>query len=154
MKHRALWTGDGGLQWLTHVSDLLGDIERGWSLQIEEQLSGGTEALVFLVSRAGEPAVLKLGIPNSIKAEALTLQHADGHGYAKLLVYDESRDAMLLERLGNNLADSQHSIRQQIVIICETLHAAWRIPVDHRGSQPVRKKRGRKRLSLNRNGVY
>ena len=69
---------------------------------------------------------MKVGVPSNLDREARTLQLANGAGYANLFAFDESRGAMLLERLDEKLADGDHSIRQQIEIVCETLKSAWR----------------------------
>jgi len=126
MSHRARSAGESGVRWLTNLAELLGEIEKRWRLQVTDQMSGGTEALVFAVTQVGRPAVLKMAVPGSLFREARTLQLADGIGYAKMLEYDGARDAMLLERLGGRLADSGFSIQKQIEIICRTLKSAWR----------------------------
>lgn len=126
--------GGSGERWLAGLDELVAGVERDWQLRVGAQLSGGTEALVFGVARAdGHPAVLKVGVPGSLDAEALALQLADGVGYVRMLAFDESRSAMLLERLGEKLVDSGFPIREQIEIICRTLKSAWRQVDDRSG---------------------
>ncbi len=132
LQHRARALGDEGERWLANVGDLVNGIAGNWQLSIEAQISGGTEALVFAVARAGERAVLKIGLPRSLGNEAYALQLANGLGYARLLAFDAGRDAMLLERLGERLADSGFALQRQIEIICATLQRAWRA-VEHTG---------------------
>jgi streptomycin 6-kinase len=126
MQHRADLLGSTGRVWRSAVMQTLRDIAARWQLQIERQLSGGTEALVFLVSRSGQPAVLKIGLPGSMEREALTLRLAAGQGYADLLEWDAASQAILLEHLGGMLVDSGLSVRDQIGIVCTTLRTAWR----------------------------
>ena len=110
MSHRARSAGESGELWLINLAELLGEIEERWRLQVTAQMSGGTEALVFSVTQVHRPAVLKIGVPGSLFREARTLQLADGICYVKMLEYDVARDAMLLERLGSRLVDSDLSI--------------------------------------------
>ena len=106
LRHRATLLGASGERWLANLDGLLREIEKEWQLEIEAQLTGGTEALVFCATQAGgDPAVLKVGLPPSLVREARTLELAGGVGYASLLAFDASRGAMLLERLGEKLAD-------------------------------------------------
>ena len=126
MKHRALLLGEVGQAWLDNIEMLVTEIERSWNLKVHEQLSGGTEALVFDCSTAPGSAVLKLGIPNSLGRETEALRVAEGRGYATLLDYDTERDAILIEHLGEQLADAPLSVDQKIEIVCGTLKTAWR----------------------------
>ncbi|MBI4641666.1 MAG: phosphotransferase [Candidatus Tectomicrobia bacterium] len=126
LRQKAFLRGDSGTRWLEGLSILVGELEEAWQVRLHRQLSGGTEALVLAVVQAnGKPAVLKIGLPGELRKEALALRLANGVGYATLLAYDESRNAVLLERLGEKLVDHGFSIRQQIEFICETLQTAW-----------------------------
>jgi streptomycin 6-kinase len=93
---------------------------------------GGSEAYVAQAKTAdGAQAVVKIAIPgNPLSNEARTLALADGHGYARMLEYDEARQAMLLERLGLSLAALGQPIETQIEILCVTLRRAWEVPAD------------------------
>ena len=126
MKHRALQWGEVGLMWLNEVEKILAEVATAWSLEIGSQLSGGTEALVFEARGSSGPSVLKLGIPNSMASETAVLRIADGSGYAKLLEFDSDHDAILIERLGAQLAQSQLTADHQIEILCDTLKLGWR----------------------------
>jgi streptomycin 6-kinase len=126
LRHRAIQLGEQGEQWLANLGGLLGEIEEKWALRLQSQMSGGTEALVFAVSYMEQPAVVKLGLPGSLNKEAYSLALAEGRGYAKLLAYDEARDMLLLERLGERLSDSGLPVNEQIGQICATLKVAWR----------------------------
>jgi streptomycin 6-kinase len=99
-----------------------------WGLSIGRTLPGGTEAFVSEVTMSdGRPAVLKLGVPMRETSEGalVTLLAAKGRGYAEVYAHDGPRDALLLERLGPNLASLALSVDTQIEVICETLAGAW-----------------------------
>jgi len=132
LHHRAGLLGAPGERWLSNLSRLLSEIAETWGIAIREQLSGGTEALVFLVRRKTDDLVLKVGLPGSTSREAAALRIGGERGYAALLSYDAGRDALLLERLGSRLSDSNASVSRKIEIICKTLALAWR-PLDNPG---------------------
>lgn len=125
MKHRALQLGELGKTWLNNVDGLLDDVATSWDLDVGLQLNGGTEALVFATSRDAGVCVLKLGIPNSLGGEIEVLRKAGGRGYAMLLEFDSARDAILIERLGSQLAEAPISVTEQIKIIRGTLSLGW-----------------------------
>lgn len=125
MKHRALQLGKAGDAWLNNVDKVLTSAVSNWGLEIDGQLSGGTEALVFATNRETVASVLKLGIPNSLGRETEALQRAPRDAYAELLAFDTERDAILIERLGAQLAEAPIRVEQQIEIICATLRIGW-----------------------------
>lgn len=128
---RAAMLGELGSRWLDSLPATFEQLAARWSLQIDSQLSGGSEALVLAgVSAEYGPVVLKLGLPNNLLGELRVLKLADGIGYAKLLASDEAQDALLLERLGVQLADSVLPLPEQLAIMCQTLQAAWH-PIDN-----------------------
>lgn len=133
LTYRARALGDCGTRWLASLDELLAEVARNWRLRSIDQVRGGTEALVFTAIRDGAPAVVKIGPPGSLRRQALALRLADGVGYARLLAFDGTRDAVLLERLGEQLADCAASVDRQIEIICKTLKSAWRRVDDRRG---------------------
>jgi streptomycin 6-kinase len=75
----------------------------------------------------GSRAVLKVGLPGSadLGGEARVYRLAAGRGYANLLAHDEAHNALLLERLGEPLADTGVSVEQQMRQICAALKPAW-----------------------------
>ena len=133
MKHRAAQLGELGAEWLRDVDSLLATVAASWGLNVELQLSGGTEALVFVASTDTGAAVLKLGIPNSLSREKEALEKAQGFAYAKLLAADTRHDAILIEQLGAQLAEASLPVNQQIAIICATLKDGWRRIDGHHG---------------------
>ena len=87
-----------------------------------------TEAFVAkAVTADGQQVALKIPIAGRAQAdrELSLLQTANGRGYVRFLRDDGSSGAMLLERLGPQLANLGLPIEEQIRIICRTLQHAW-----------------------------
>lgn len=124
---RAEAAGDAGRLWLDGLGDLIGGLERDWGLVVGATLHGGTGSYVAqAMTRAGEAAVLKLGMPGEgIAGEIETLALAQGRGYVRLLRHDAVRAAMLQERLGPSLSSLGLSLDDRMVAICRTLKMAW-----------------------------
>jgi streptomycin 6-kinase len=83
------------------------------------------------VTADGQLVALKIPIGGLAKAdrEFGLLRQASGHGYVRVLRHDTNSRAMLLERLGPQLAMLGLSVAEQIRIICRTLQQAWmRLP--------------------------
>jgi len=130
---KALDEGERGQTWLDGLDDLLGGLARDWGLALGRGLTGGTEAFVVEVLTAdGREAVLKVGVPGSDLdgGELRVLTAAGGRGYVEVFRHDRPRNAMLLERLGPQLAELGLSVDAQIEAICTTLIEAWRPPPD------------------------
>jgi streptomycin 6-kinase len=129
---RAVRLGDSGRDWLDRLHDEVASLEEQWSMRVGDVHDGGSESLVAAVRlRDDTQAVLKVGLPGSadLAQEARVYTLADGRGYARLLAYDADRNAVLLERLGETLAQTEHSTDAQMRIICATLATAW-LPLD------------------------
>jgi len=127
--------GEVGEQWLANLPDLIGDLTRRWQLQIGRVLPGGTGAYVAEAhARAGRRVILKLSIPDGLNGHGLfgdelqALLLANGRGFVRVLEYDETRRAMVQERLGKPLDELGLSTGAQIEIICRTLRRCW-LPV-------------------------
>lgn len=128
-RRKALALGEPGALWLAGLPNLVEELEQRWQVRVERPLGGGTEALVMAAVRVGGvPVVVKIGPPGpgDLANEARVLQLARGSGYVTLLAYDPARNAMLLERLGEHLANLGLPVREQIEFICQTLRRAWR----------------------------
>jgi streptomycin 6-kinase len=128
VRRRALSLGAAGVAWLEGLDDLLRDIATEWRLSIEQILPGGTESLVVNVTtEEGQDAVLKVAIPglDPTARQLRTLIAARGRGYVGVIRHDRARDAMLLERLGCQLAELGLPLDTQIEAICATLLQAW-----------------------------
>jgi len=126
---RALAAGPQGAAWLEGLPGLVEGVARDWNLTLGATLDGGSEAFVALATdREGRAAVLKVIPPHRDPAsrEVETLLAARGRGYARVLAYDPGRRALLLERLGRQLAEMGWPVDRQIEALCEALQAAWR----------------------------
>jgi streptomycin 6-kinase len=128
VRRKALVLGEPGGAWLAGLGALVTDLAAEWGLQIGRTLPGGTEALVVEARTAdGQEAVLKIAIPglDPTASELRALLAAQGRGYARVLRHDWVRNAMLLERLGPQLAELGLPVDAQIEAICATLLEAW-----------------------------
>lgn len=130
---KALDEGERGRAWLDGLGDMVAGLARDWDLTLGASMTGGTEAFVVEALTAdGREAVLKIGVPGSDLGggELRVLTAAGGRGYVEVFRHDQPRDAMLLERLGPQLAELGLSVDAQIEAICATLIEAWRPPPD------------------------
>jgi streptomycin 6-kinase len=120
--------GEAGTSWLEALPSLLGRLEAEWNLKVGRLFPNATEAFVSeAVTADGQPVALKIPIPGLVKAERerSLLQAASGRGYVRVLRHDTNSGAMLLERLGPQLAMLGLPIEEQIRVICRTLRQAW-----------------------------
>lgn len=120
--------GEQGRRWLLELEAIVNDLARRWQLVVGQAMHGGSESLVLPAQRAdGSLAVLKVGLPGlcDTAKEAHVSRLAAGCGYPHLLAQDEAHNAILLERLGAPLAESDKSDWEQLTIVCQTLQAAW-----------------------------
>lgn len=127
---KAAQLGAPGTAWLQSLPDLVLDLESRWSLTVGEPIAGGSAALVAEAWTAtGEPAVLKLSMPDPLfPQQVATLTAARGHGYARVLAFDQERSAVLLERLGSPMERVGLEPEAQIRILCAMLKQAWKVP--------------------------
>jgi streptomycin 6-kinase len=120
---------EAGACWLEALPSLLGRLETEWNIQVGRLFPNATEAFVSeAVTADGQSVALKIPIPGLVKTdrERSLLQTASGRGYVRLLRHDANNGAMLLERLGPQLASFGLPIEDKIRIICRTLQQAWR----------------------------
>ena len=120
--------GVAGAFWLEALPDLLDRLEVEWSIKVGRLLPNATEAFVSdAVTADGQPVALKIPIAGLAKAyREQRLRHtAGGRGYVRVLRRDTNSGAMLLERLGPQLAVLGLPIEEQIRVICRTLQQAW-----------------------------
>lgn len=117
-----------GVQWLENLPFLVADISEKWTLAIENpfpDLSYNYVAPCVCVD--GRKAVLKIGFTEKdsiVNGEAKFLKLLDGNGAVKLLRFDRTRCALLLERLmpGENLKricriDDEHATRIAVEVL-------------------------------------
>jgi streptomycin 6-kinase len=120
--------GERGRAWLANVGDLVSSLADEWDLTLGRQRTGGTASVVVEATTAeGRQAALKVCVPGLDPdfSELHVLLSANGRGYAQVLRHDRSREAILLERLGPQLAELGLSIDRQFEVICSTLLSAW-----------------------------
>ncbi len=85
--------GTGGVAWLSLLPELIDDLERQWSIAIDEPLGGGTAAYVAQARTAdGRHVVVKIAAPDpGFARQVRTIAAAYGHGYVRLLAHDLER---------------------------------------------------------------
>jgi len=120
--------GEIGASWLEALPTLLDRLQVEWSIKVGRLFPNATEAFVSeAVTADGQPVALKVPVAGLAKAdrEQNLLRTRAGRGYVRLLRQDAHSGAMLLERLGPQLASLGLPIEEQIRIICRTLQQAW-----------------------------
>ncbi len=133
---RVALMGDEGRAWLRELDGIVADLQKRWSCEVTQVLTGGSESLAAFVQHAdGTRAVLKIGIPGSVDAEreAAAYALADGRGYASILQSDQTCNALLVEALNESLASRDLPVHQQIEYLTRALKKSW-VPA---GSYPA-----------------
>lgn len=120
----------GAGRWVAELPALIASVAEEWDITVGRAYDGGTEAYVAEATRAdGTPAVLKLMIPrpgDHATHEITVLRLAGGDGCVQLLAADETRGAMLLERLGPSLFDLGVPYPQRLEILVDAARKVWR----------------------------
>jgi streptomycin 6-kinase len=135
VRQRAASNAAGGA-WLDRLPGVVAELADRWGLVLGRAYPGGTAGYVVAAEDAsGRGCVLKVAMPldmdehdsflRSVRAHEL----ADGRGCAALLAHDPTVPAVLLERLGANLADLGLTVSQILLAVAATLRTFWR-PVD------------------------
>ena len=129
---RASSLGPAGDAWLESLAGVVGSLAADWGLTIGASLTGGSASFVAqATTKTGTSVVLKvLMLADGFDDQVALLQRAGGRGYARLLAADPGRKAILLEALGEPLADAGLSVPEQITILGEALTHAWLDPGD------------------------
>ncbi len=124
-------TGEG---WLSQLPDLINEIEAAWSLRVLDPFSLSINYVAPAILEDGQQAVLKLSVPvGEFFTELAALQAYDGHGMARLLLYDAEKGVMLLERLTpgqmlSEITDDEAATR----IAAQVFRDLWRpAPAEH-----------------------
>jgi streptomycin 6-kinase len=116
--------------WLEALPSLVAELSLEWSLAAGRVFADATEAFVAEVTlQDGTSAVLKLQVPGreaDARHEVTVLRLAGGRGCARLFRADESRGALLLERLGRNLSELRVPIGRRHEILCAAAEQVWR----------------------------
>jgi streptomycin 6-kinase len=138
VRQRARSGGGIGARWLRDLPDVVAELAARWGLQLGQAYRGGTASYVAAARDAsGLDVVLKVAMPlddeemaahrHSVTVHLL----ADGRGCARLLAHDDTVPAMLLERLGPNLAELGMPLPGLLATVARTLRSFWRpIPGD------------------------
>ena len=111
-----------------------------WGLTLGAAFTGGTASYVVAATdSSGRPCVLKIAMPldmderdtfaRSVRAHQL----AAGRGCAELLAHDAAVPAVLLERLGPNLAELELTVAEILDAVTTTLRTFWRPVTEHDG---------------------
>lgn len=123
----------GCAAWLDDLPELVGEMERDWSLRVGQVFTDATEALVLEATLTdGSAAVVKIPIPThpddpkAVGREATVLRLANGVGCVRLLRADTNRGVLLLERLGQTLHDRSLSISERHEVLCAAAQRVWR----------------------------
>ncbi len=136
VRQRATHNGAAGSAWLDALPSVVDDLSDRWGLTIGDAFAGGTAGyVVAAIDANGRDCVLKVAMPLDIDeretfARSVLAHHlAAGRGCAALLAHADEVPAMLLERLGPNLADLGFTVAQILDAIADTLPTFWR-PLD------------------------
>ena len=120
----------GGREWLDSLPRIVAACAERWGLRVGQPFAGGNVSLVVAVERNGERVVLKVNFPEEeTEREPDALAHWDGRGAVRLLAYDETRRALLIEQCqpGTRLwevDDDEEATR----LAASVLTALWRPP--------------------------
>jgi streptomycin 6-kinase len=120
--------GAAGVRWLAQLPVLIARLEADWHIKVGQTFPNATEAFAAeAVGADGTACALKIPIVGVEKTEREIrfLDAAGGRGYVRLMRADAESGAMLLERLGPQLAQSGLPIDEQMAVICATLKHAW-----------------------------
>jgi streptomycin 6-kinase len=125
--------------WLAALPRVIDELSRRWSLLIEAPYQTGTCAFVApAVRRNADEVVIKIGMPHfEAQHEAEGLRFWDGDPCIRLLEYDASSCAMLLEKCepGTPLSAQPQDLQDEI--IADILDRAWRAPLPGAPFRPL-----------------
>jgi streptomycin 6-kinase len=132
----AWWsTVPGGARWLSSLPSIVERCAERWALHVGPVFEDVNVSLVVAVDRDdGRAAVLKINFPEvESEREPDALRHWDGRGAVRLLEYDETTRALLVERCvpGSQLWLVEHD-EEATRIAAGVLGRIWRpAPPDH-----------------------
>lgn len=130
-----------GIAWLGRLPETLRELERRWSLTLEEPFDGPEVSVAWVAPARladGSPAVLKVGMPHmEAEHEVDGLRFWDGDPTVRLLEADDALGAMLLERCepGTHLRSLPEP--EQDVIVAGLLRRLWRVPPTSHPFRPL-----------------
>jgi streptomycin 6-kinase len=128
-------------KWLARLPDLVRQLAQGWELTLGVPFDGEEVscALVAPVTLAdGRAAVLKFGMPHMEGEDEIEgLRFWDGEPTVKLLDYDRSLNAMLLEKCEPGTVLRTVPEDEQDVVIARMLRRLWRSPAAPHAFRPL-----------------
>jgi streptomycin 6-kinase len=140
VRQRATSNGSAGQRWLDDLPDLVASLADQWDIVVGPSFRGGTASFVAAATDgSGRDCVLKVAMPldiddrESFDRSVLVYQLAEGRGCAQLYEHDEAAPALLLERLGRNLAELEMPLPELLSTIATTLRTFWRPVADDCG---------------------
>lgn len=142
---RAESMGNAGVRWIAALDESMAHLEEAWDARFGTVLRGGSESLVAEATLGdGRKAVVKVGLPayGDLSGEARVYRLAAGRGYAELLAWNRSVNALLLERLGAPLREARPTTEAQLAALCRTLEDAWVAVPDAEGLMTGAEKAG------------
>lgn len=146
--------GDAGQQWLDGLPSLLEAVERNWQINLREPFENLSYNYVAPAEmQDGTKAILKIGMPGSgLGREARCLDRFEGKGCVRLLKYDTTRVAMLVERVvpGHNIKqlDDPRAVRAFTHVI-DKLHRPIEDPAEFPGVHDLGKSFNQLRSKFN-----
>ena len=115
--------GDAGRQWLAELPRRVAALCVQWRLAIDGPVMHGYVGLAVPVHRGDEPCVLKLSwIDDFSKDEPIALQAWNGDGAVRLLEWEPTSGAMLLERLDFRCSLNDVPVTEAVTIAGRLLH--------------------------------
>lgn len=123
--------GQEGERWLRDLPALVGELARQWGVALGPPFGLSYNYVAAAMRRSdGTEVVLKVGFPNpELEREMAALRLYGGEGICRLLEVDETRHAMLLERLrpGEMLAELARTDDAAATRIgAEVMRTLWR----------------------------
>jgi streptomycin 6-kinase len=129
---RARMLGASGERWIRDLPEVLAALGERWNVTVGRPFAGGTSSYVAeAVDGDGRQCVVKVPVPfegtiASFERTVLVHELAAGVGCVELLAHDTEHQALLLERLGPNLADLERSVPEIVDTVADALATFWR----------------------------
>jgi streptomycin 6-kinase len=121
---------DGAESWIAQLDNLVAELCVRWNITVGPTYEDATEAYVAAAVREdGAPCVMKIHIPRDgghARDEITTLKLVNGEGCARLVDYDVTLGALLVERLGQSLRHLDLPIGRRHEILCDVAQRIWR----------------------------
>jgi len=119
-------------QWLEGLPAVIDRLEKEWSLRIRQPFDSEDVSCAWVAPAQladGSSAIFKIGMPHMEgESEIGGLRFWNGDPAVRLLLADDSANAMLLERCEPGTPLRALPEPDQDVVICELLRRLWRLP--------------------------